>query len=106
METLSALFSCYYLNYDIITSLNIQRAEGAKTFPGPCYLRSEYRKVWLWHFLINLYIYGLPFHVAATQSQCLMCGIVVWAKFAWQQRVLETFPGTVYLLSKGGVVSL
>ena len=85
-----------------------------KTFPGPGYLRSEDGIVWLWHFLVNLHIYGSPFYLATTQSQYLMaigkdgglstlchsCG------FACQQRVLKTFPGPGYLCSKDGIVWL
>ena len=32
-------------------------AEGAKKFPGPGYLRSKDRVVWLWHLLVNLCMY-------------------------------------------------
>ena len=39
-----------------------------KTFPGHGYLRFEDEVVWLWHLLVNLYIYGSPFHLATAQS--------------------------------------
>ena len=39
-----------------------------KTFPGPGYLHSEDGVVWLWHSLVNLYIYRSPFHLATAQS--------------------------------------
>ena len=31
-----------------------------KTFPGPGYLRSKYGVIWLWHSLVNMYIW--PHH--------------------------------------------
>ena len=38
-----------------------------KTFPGPCYLCSKDGVVWLWRLLVNLYVYGSPFHLATSQ---------------------------------------
>ena len=33
---------------------------------------SQDEVVWLWHFLVNLHIYGLPFYLAMAQTLCLM----------------------------------
>ena len=81
-----------------------------KTLPGPGYHRSDDGVVWLWHLLVNSYIYGSPFHLATAQSLwgrdcgsstlCHSCG------FACQKRVLKTFPGPGYLRSEDGVVWL
>ena len=56
-------------------------AEVLKTFLGPGCLGSEDEIVSLWHFLVNLNIYGSLFHLAMVQSQCLMairmeCGLI------------------------------
>ena len=40
-----------------------------KTFPGNGYIHYEDCVVWLCHLLVNLYIYGPPFHLAS--AQCL-----------------------------------
>ena len=85
-----------------------------KMFPGPVYLRSEDGVVWLWHPLVNLYIWltisscygsiplalGLIGRDGGLSTLCHSCG------FACQQRVLETFPGPGYLRSEDGVVWL
>ena len=85
-----------------------------KTFPGPGILHSEDGVVWLWHFLVNLHIYGSPFYPAVAQSQCLMTNgrdsdlstlFHSW-RFACQQRLLKIFPGPGYLFSKDRVVWL
>ena len=84
------------------------------TFPDPGYLRSEDGVVWLWHSLVNLYIWltisscygsiplalGLIGRDGGLSTLCHSCG------FACQQRVLKTFPGPGYLHSKDGVVWL
>ena len=81
-----------------------------KTFPGPGYLHSEDGVVWLWHPLVNLYIWltisscygsiplasGLIGRDGCLSTLCHSCGL------ACQQRVLKTFPGPGYLLSKDG----
>ena len=85
-----------------------------KTFPGPGYLRSDDGIVWLWHFLVNLHIYGSSFYLATTQCQYLMVigrdgGLSTLChscEFACQQRVLKTFPGPGYPCSKDGIVWL
>ena len=83
-----------------------------KMFHGPGYLRYEDGIFWLWHSLVNLYIwltisscYGsLPLALGligrddGLSTPCYSCG------FTCQQRVLKTFPGSGYLHSKDGVV--
>ena len=85
-----------------------------KTFPGPGYLLSEDGVVWLWHPLINLYIYltisfcygsiplafGLIVKDGCLSTLCHSCGL------ACKQRVLETIPGRGYFQSESGVVWL
>ena len=85
-----------------------------KTFPGPGYLYSEDRVVWLWHSVVNLYIwptisssYGsipLVFWLirrdGGLRTMCHSC------RFASQQRVLKTFPDLGCLCSEDGVVWL
>ena len=72
-----------------------------KAFAGLAYLCSQEGLVWLWHLLINLYIwltisccYGsIPLAIGmigrdgGLSNLCHSCG------FACQERVLETFPG-------------
>ena len=81
-----------------------------KTFPGPGYLRSEDGVVWLWHWLVNLYIWltisscydsiplalGLIGRDGGLSTLCHSC------RFACQQRVLKMFPGPGYLHPKIG----
>ena len=85
-----------------------------KTFPGPRYLRSKDCVVWLWHLLVNLYIwltissyYGsiplasrLIWRDRDLSTLCHSCG------FACHQGVLKRFPSPGYLRSKDGVVWL
>ena len=85
-----------------------------KTFPGPGYLHSEDGVVWLSHLLVNLYIwitisscYGsIPLTLRLIgrdgdlSTLCHSCG------FAFQRRVLKTFPGPGYFNSEDGVVWL
>ena len=85
-----------------------------KTFSGPGYLRSEDVVVWLWHLLVNLYIwltisswYGsIPLTLrligrdGGLNTLCHSCG------FASQHRVLKTFHGSGYLCSEDVVVWL
>ena len=44
-------------------------AEGAKTFPGPSYVSSEDGVVWLWHLLVNLYLFFFHEHFRFTGQQ-------------------------------------
>ena len=85
-----------------------------KTFPDPGYLHSKDRAVWLWHPLEWLYVWldisscygsiplalGLRGRDGGSSTLCVSCG------FASQERVLNTFPGSGYLHSEGGVVWL
>ena len=83
-----------------------------KTFPGPGYLHSEDGVVWLWHPLVNLYVWltisscygsiplalGLIVRDGGLSTLCYSC------RFACQQRVLKTFPDPGNLHSEDGVV--
>ena len=83
-------------------------------FPGPGYLSCEDEVAWLWHPLVNLYIWltissfygwislalGLIGRDSGCSTLCKSCGV------ACQQRVLKTFPGPGYLQSGDGVVWL
>ena len=82
-----------------------------KRFPGTGYLHSKDGLVWLWHPLVNLYIwltisscygsialaFGLIVGDGCLSTLCCTC----W--FACQQRVLKTFPGPDYLHSEDAV---
>ena len=85
-----------------------------KTFPGPGYLRSNDVVVWLWHSLLNLYIwliisscYG-SMHLAlcfidgdaGLRTLCYNC------RFDCDQRVLKIFPGPACLHSEEWIVWL
>ena len=83
-----------------------------KTFTCPGYLHSEDGVVWLWHPLVNLYIWltisfcygsirsglGLILRDGGLSTPCHSCGL------ACQQRLLKLFPGSGCLLSEDGVV--
>ena len=83
-----------------------------KRFPGSGYLLSGDRVVWLWHLLVNLYIWltisfcytstplvlGLIFRDGGLSTLCQGC------EFARQQKVLKMFPDTGYLLSEDTLV--
>ena len=85
-----------------------------RAFPGPGYLRFEDGVVWLWHSLVNLYIWltisscyssilltlGLIERDGGLSTLCHSSG------FACQQTVPKTFPGPGYLRSEDGVVWL
>ena len=85
-----------------------------KTLPGPGYHHSKDGIVWLWHFLVNLYVYRSSVYLATAQSQYLMVigrdgGLSTLChscRFACQQRVLKTFSHLVYFHSEDGVVWL
>ena len=78
------------------------------------YIHSEDGVVWLWHPVVNLYIWltisscygsmplalGLIGRDGGLSTLCHSCG------FACQQRVLKTFPVPDYLRSEDGVVWL
>ena len=85
-----------------------------KTFPGPGYLCSENGVVWLWHALVNLYIwltissrYGsilLALRlISGDGGSCALCHS---SGFTCQQKVLKTFNSLGYLCSEDGVVWL
>ena len=85
-----------------------------KTFPRPVYRHYKDEVVWLLHFLVNFHLYGQPFYLATTQSQCLMvieidgglntlCHLF---RLVCQQRVLKAFLSPVYLHYKDEVVWL
>ena len=81
-----------------------------KMFSGPGYLCSEDGVVWPWHSLENFYIcltilscyvwtpltLGLIGRDGGFRTLCHSC------RFAFQQRLLKTFPGPYYLHSKDG----
>ena len=85
-----------------------------KTFPGSGYLVSDDGVVWLWHPLVNWYVWltssscycsiplalGLIVSDVGLCTQCHSCG------FACQQRVGKKFPGTGYLHIEDGVLWL
>ena len=85
-----------------------------KIFSGTGSLRSEDGRVWLWHSLVNLYIWldilscdgsiplslGLIGRDGGLRTAFYGCG------FSCQQRVLKTFPVPGYLGSNDRVVSL
>ena len=68
--------------------------------------------VLLLHVQVNLYTQSSPFYLATAQSQYIMAlgrdGVLSTlchsCGFAYQQRVLKTFPHPVYLYSEDGVV--
>ena len=85
-----------------------------KTFRGPDCLHSEDGVVWLWHPVVNFYIWltiwscygsrplalGLIVRAGGLRTLCHSCG------FACQQMVLKTFTGPGYLHSEDGVAWL
>ena len=85
-----------------------------KMFPGSGYVCSEDEVIWLWHSLVNLYIWlsiwscygsialnlGLLERDGGLSTLCHNCG------FACQKRVLKTFPDARYLHSEDEVVWL
>ena len=85
-----------------------------KTFLGPDYLQSDDGVVWLWHQLVNLYIWltisscycSIPLGLVLIvrdgdlSTLCHPCG------FSCQQRVLKTFRGRAFFQTEDGVVWL
>ena len=82
------------------------------TFPGPGYLHSQERVVWLWHSLVNYYIwltilswYGsIPLALELIGSDGGFRTLCHSYDFACQKKVLKTFSGLGYLHSEDGVV--
>ena len=85
-----------------------------KSFPGPAYFHSEDGVIWLWHPLVNLYVWltisscygsiplglGLVGRYTGFSTLCHSCGL------AFQQSVLKAFPASGYLHSEDEVVWL
>ena len=90
------------------------KQRGLKTFPGHGYLHTDDGVVWLWHPLVNLYVWltisscygsvplvsGLIVMDGGLGTLCHSCG------FVFQQRMLKTFPGPGVLHSEHGLVWL
>ena len=85
-----------------------------RTFPGSGYLHSEDGIVWLWHPLVNLYVW---LTISSSYDSILLAlGLIVEDgglstlchsfAFARHQRVLKTVPACGYLHSEDGVVWL
>ena len=85
-----------------------------KKFPDRDCLHSEDGAVWLWHPLVNVYIwltisscYGsIPLALGLRGSDDGLSTLCHSCRFACQQRVLKTFSGPGYLHSDKGVVWL
>ena len=85
-----------------------------KTLRSLGYFQTEDGLVWIWHPLVNLYVWltisscygsiplglGLIRRDGGLNTLCQICGL------AFQQRVLKTFPGSGYLQSEDKVVWL
>ena len=78
-----------------------------KTFPGSGYLHSDDGVVWLWHPLVNLYIWltissccgSIPLASGLIERDGGLSTLCHSCRFACQQRVLETFPCPLYFQS-------
>ena len=89
-------------------------AEGAKNVSGPGYLRSEDKIVWLWHPLLNLYMWitislcycSIPLALRFIGNDGSLSTLCHSCEFSCQQGLLKTFPSPAYLRSKDGVVWL
>ena len=85
-----------------------------KTFSGTGYIRSEDCVVWLWHSLVNLYIWldilscdgSIPLALGLIGRGGGLRTVFYGCGFSCQQRVLKTFPILGYLGSDDRVVSL
>ena len=85
-----------------------------KTFHGPGYLHSEDGVVWLWHPLVNLYLWltisscyeSIHFALVLTVRDGGLRTLCHSSGFAGQQRVIKTFPVPGCLHSEDGVVWL
>ena len=83
-----------------------------KTFSGTGYLHIEDWVVWLWHPLLNLYVWLI---ISSCYCSITLALVLIVRNgglstlfhsdgFACQQRVLKTFPGPGYLHFENGVV--
>ena len=85
-----------------------------KMFSGLGSLHSDDGVVWLWHPLVNLYIwptisccYGsIPLSLGLIGRDVGLSTLCDSCRFACQQRGLKMFPGSGYLHSEDGVVWL
>ena len=80
-----------------------------KTFPSLVYLHFKDEVVWLWHFRVVFHLYGLPFYLATTQSECLIAIdrdffsilyltsiVIVYYSYTVQNNILIKIDGMVY----------
>ena len=78
-----------------------------ETFPGPDYIHSEDWVVWLWHLLVNLYIWltisscyvSMPLVLGLIERDGGLSTLCNSCEFDCQQRVLKMFLHPGYLLS-------
>ena len=85
-----------------------------KTFPDPGYLHRQDGLVWLWHSLVNLYIWltisssysPIPFTLGLNERNGGSSSLCHSCRFACQHRVLKTFSGPGYLCCEDEVVWL
>ena len=95
-----------------IFAYTFSNIEGAKNVFWPWLSLPREWVVWLWYYLVNLLIYGLPFHLAMAPSQCLMeigrdndlSTLYPICRFACCQRMLKAFLGPGYVSSKDDIV--
>ena len=85
-----------------------------KTFPGTPYLLYEDEVAWLRHLLVNLcrwltissFYESIPLALMFVERDGGLSTLYYSCWFAYQKKVLKTFPGTGYLPSEDGVVGL
>ena len=85
-----------------------------KTFSGPVFYHSKDGVVWLWHLLVNLYLwltisswYGsIPLGLGLIGRDTGLSTLGHSCGLAFQQSVLKAFPASGYLHSENGVVRL
>ena len=78
------------------------------------YLHAEDGVVWLWHSLVNLYIWltisscycSIPLTLVLIRRNSGLSTLCHSCRFACQQRVLKTLPGPGYLHCGDGIVWL
>ena len=81
-----------------------------KTFPCPGYLHANDGLVWLWHLLVNLYIWltisfcypSLPFYLGLMGRDGNLSTLCNSFRFPCQQSVLETLSNPGYFSSEDG----